>query len=250
MKQQTFRRWCVLVLACMALATVLSAQTTTTRNLSEFLNAQGTYCLFGSPCYLIIPPVSNFIGSSDLTGQLMSVDYAGLVNRCWPTLNLPTSFDGTIIERPLKDGRAEVEVILHTSNALTWVTRDDWAAGPVLFGQRWNSGGTCRVQNSSGLSNPVLGDSFMHLVFTNPRPGYPLPDLIQLFFFPESGQGLTSTKVHAKAFGPLYNLPGILDGTPGEASTQQIGLVTKTHGKAAIDGFTVERIDLKPVGKK
>jgi len=49
----------------------------------------------------------------------------------------------------------------------------------------------------------------------------------------------------------LYNLPGIPDGTIGRASTEQIGLVYKygTHGKPAIDGFTVERVDLKPIGK-
>ncbi|MBZ5623662.1 MAG: hypothetical protein LAQ69_33915 [Acidobacteriia bacterium] len=250
MQQLTFCRWCVLVLTCMALVSTLTAQTTTTRNLSEFLNAQGTLCFpGGSPCLLFVPPVQDFVGYSDLTGRLMSADYAGLVNKCWPGL-LPTSSDGTIIERPLRDGRAEIELILHTSNALTWVAQGDFTSGPVLFGQRWNESGTCGISSTSGLTSPALGDAFLHLVFVNPKPGYPLPDLEQLLGFPETGQEVTSLKVSVKAYGPLYGLPDIADGTPGEASTHQVGLLTKTHGKPAIDGFTVERIDLKPIGKK
>ncbi len=250
MQWPTLCRWCVLALACIALASTLNAQTMTTRNLSEFLNAQGTFCWpGGSPCTIFVPPVSNFFGAGDLTGRLMSADYAGLAARCWPSL-LHTSFDGTIIERPLKDGRAEIELILHTSNALTWVTQGtDFVSGPILFGQRWNMAGTCGIASTSGLTNPALGDMFLHLVFTNPRPGYPLPDLEQLLGFPENGQQTISFKWTVKADGLLYGLPGIADGTPGKASTYQVGLLTKTHGKPSIDGFTVERIELKPIGK-
>lgn len=42
-----------------------------------------------------------------------------------------------MVERPLADGRAEVTVILHTKNALTWVVDgDDFANGELLFGHR------------------------------------------------------------------------------------------------------------------
>ena len=244
-------RWCVLLWACITLACTLNAQTMTTRDLSEFLSAQGRFCFPDGTggCTVFIPPVSNFFGASDLTGKLMSADYAGLVARCWPTL-LPTTFDGTIIERPLKDGTAEIELILHTSNALTWVTQGaDFVSGPVLFGQRWSTSGTCGAPSTAGLTNPALGDIHLHMVFTNPSPGYPLPDLEQLLGFPKPGQAVTSLKWTVKATGLLYNLPGIADGTPGQASTDQVGLLTKTNGKAATDGFTVERIDLKPIGK-
>ncbi len=243
-------RWCLLLLAFVTLACTLNAQTMTTRDVSQFLNAQGKFCWpDGASCTVFIPPVSNFFGASDLTGRLMSADYAGLVARCWPGL-LPTSFDGTIIERPLRDGRAEIELILHTSNALTWVTQgNDFVSGPVLFGQRWNMSGTCGTASSAGLTNPALGDMYLRIVFTNPSPGYPLPDLEQLLGFPEKGQEVISLKWTVKANGLLYGLPGIADGTPGQASTYQVGLLTKTNGKPAIDGFTVERIDLKPIGK-
>lgn len=248
MKRQLFPRWYAVVLGCITLATIASAQTTTTRDLRDFLNAQGT----SFPGYP--GPVAGFLGSGDLSvpPRLMSVDYAGLVNRCWPDLHLPTGFSGTIIERPLRDQRAEVTVILHVQNALTWVALGDFASGPVLFGQRWSTAGVCGDIATSGLTDPVLGDYFMELVFINYAPGAPLPDLLQLFFAPNPGQEVRTMKVHAKAVGPLYNLPGIDDGTPGMASTQQVGLLYKygTHGKPAIDGFTVERIDLKPVGKK
>jgi hypothetical protein len=232
----------------MVLACALNAQTTTTRDLSEFLNVQGTVMIPGYP-----GPVAGFFSWTDLTGRNMSVDYAGLVKRCWPTLNLPTSSDGVIIERPLPDGRAEVTVILHTQNAVTFVAEQDPAFGTILFGQRWSTSGTCGVASTSGLDNPVLGDLFMQLVFINTAPGAPLPDLFQLFGVvpPAFGQEPRTLKVSAKAVGPLYNLPRIADGTIGRASTQQVGLLYKygTHGKPAIDGFTVERVDLKPTGK-
>lgn len=244
MRQLTLCRWCVLLLACMALAFTLNAQTTT-RNLSDFLNAQGTF-----PGYP--GPVAAFLGSGDPTnGRMMSVDYASLVNRCWPGL-LPTTSDGTIIERPLRDGRAEVTLILFTHNALTWVADQDFAFGNILFGQRWNTSGTCGDSSTAGLDQPVLGDHFMQVVFINTAPGAPLPDLIQLLFDPALGQEVRTFKNSAKAVGPLYNLPGIPDGTIGRASTEQVGLLYKygTHGKPAIDGYTVERVDLRPIGKQ
>jgi hypothetical protein len=98
----------------------------------------------------------------------------------------------------------------------------------------------------------VLGDFFMQLVFINTAPGASLPDFLQLFIDPAPGQEARTIKVSAKAVGPLYNLLGVTDGTIGRASTEQVGLLYKygTHGKPAIDGFTVERVDLKPIGKK
>lgn len=241
-------RWYVLVVACIGLTCALNAQTTTTRNLSEFLNAQGTAMVPGYP-----GPVAGFFSWTDLEGKNMSVDYEGLVKRCWPTLNLPTSSNGTIIERALPDGRAEVTVILHTQNAVTFVADQDPAFGMILFGQRWNPSGTCGVLSTAGLENPVLGDFFMQLVFINTAPGAPLPDLFQLFGVvpPANGQEPRTLKVSAKAVGPLYNQPGIIDGTIGQASAQQVGLLYKygTKGKPSIDGFTVERVDLKPIGK-
>ncbi len=236
-----------LALTCMALAAALNAQTTTTRDLKNFLDVQGTFMVPGYP-----GPVSGFFSWTDLAGRNMSVDYAGLVQRCWPTLNLPTSSDGVVIERPLGDGRAEVTVILRTQNAVTFVADQDPASGPILFGQRWNPSGVCGVASTSGLDNPVLGDLFMQVVFINTAPGAALPDLIQLFTSPAPGQEPRTIKVSAKAVGPLYNLPGIADGAIGRASTEQIGLEYKygAHGKPGIDGFTVERVDLKPVGTK
>lgn len=248
MRQATLGRYGALAVAFLGLCLPAAAQTTTTRDLSEFLNAQGTAVPSGYP-----GPVAGFFSWTDLAGRNMAVDYAGLVNRCWPTLQLPTSFSGTIIERPLADGRAEVTVILHTQNAVTFVADQDPAVGTLLFGQRWNPAGTCGVVSTSGLDNPVLGDFFLQLVFTNTAPGAPLPDLFQLFGVipPASGQEPRTLKVSAKAVGPLYNLPGIPNGSMGQASTHQVGLLYKfgANGKPGIDGFTVERVDLKRIGK-
>ena len=238
---------CALLLTCAALAPTLNAQTVTTRDLTDFLSAQGTFMIPGYP-----GPVAGFFSWTDLAGRNMAADYAGLVKRCWPGLNLPTSSAGVVIERPLNDGRAEVTVILRTQNAVTFVAHQDPASGILLFGQRWNRSGVCGDASTSGLDNPTLGDIFIQIVFVNTAPGAPLPDLIQLFNSPATGQEGRTLKVSAKAVGPLYNLPDIDDGTIGQASTEQVGLLYKygTQGKPAIDGFTVERVDLKPIGRK
>ena len=51
--------------------------------------------------------------------------------------SLGTQVGGTVSERALSDGRAEVTVILHTENALAWVsTADDAINGTLLMGSR------------------------------------------------------------------------------------------------------------------
>src|SRR5262249_30555113 len=92
------------------------------RSLTDFLAAQGTFCVDDGMggCILFNPPVPNYIG---FTAQVQDkcalalVDYAGLAN-AWieeaskGSVSFDTEIDGLVIERPLADGRAKVSVLL------------------------------------------------------------------------------------------------------------------------------------------
>lgn len=249
----------------------IAAGRTTKRPISDFVDAQGTFCLpFGFPgttfvngCGLFVPPVLNFVGWDTLQEvppqrgnvqpvRCASVDYAGLENDYIVSNggnSLGTQIDGTITERPLADGRAEVTVLLHTTNALTWVASGgdngacDFATDQLLFGNR--------VPDvlPPVVVDAALGDSFLKVVFINTAPGDPLPDLEQLIFDPLQGQELRSISLRAQANGTLRLAFGVPDGTPGRAEVSQTGLFMTRFKGATADAFPAERINLQVVGK-
>jgi len=209
----------IVVLGSMLPAAALYAQPGTTRRpISDFVSAQGTFCWpDGSGCLLFVPPIPNFIawGDSDFT-KCVSVDYAGLANATYGNA-FGTQTRGTVVERALSDGRADVTVTLHTANALTWVIDGcaDFAGGPLLFGHR--------APDVLAGADAALGDSLFHISFINTAPGAPLPDLTQLFFFPEPGQQLHEYVFQASASGTLRSAFGVPDGTPGKVTVAQTG---------------------------
>ena len=117
----------------------------TQRPIEDFLAPQGTLCLPDGDggCFLFVPPVENFLGLSDpAAGLFASIDYAGLADE-WITaesggaVSFETRFRGSVTETPLPDGRAEVFVRLHTTNALTWaIEGGDFGGAPTIFGNR------------------------------------------------------------------------------------------------------------------
>jgi hypothetical protein len=251
----------------------------TQRPINDFLKAQGTYCFIpdgSADCVIFVPPVPNFIGSSNNTEDTprqrsakrklcASVDYAGLADKTAKELSgvsFGTTTEGSVTERRLSDGRAEVTVRLHTKNALTWVIegrerRGDenelppdcgefltgFASQPLLFGHRLND-----VLDDK--KDAALGDSFLQVVFINRMPGIPLPDLTQLFNAPEPGQQLRSFSFYASADGTLRARFGVPEGTPGRFHTVQTGLLFRTPFKGAtVDGFPAEQIILKAIGQ-
>jgi hypothetical protein len=243
----------VLVLGLLALGRAPSvwADGATQRPISDWVAAQGTYCVDDGMggCFLFVPPLANFLGASDpASGLLASIDYAGIGN-AYIVANggdsLGTEFAGTVTERPLSDGRAEVHVVLHTHNALTWVVDDDIPLtydfnGPLLFGNR--------APDVLAGAEPGLCDAVFKISFINTAPGAPLPDILQMFSAPEAGQEVTYIQMRCNASGPLRALYGVPEGTSGRASIVQNGLfMTGFHG-AVGDGFPVERIDLQAVG--
>jgi hypothetical protein len=227
---------------------------TVLRPIEDFLAAQGTYCIADGMggCLLFVPPDPNFLGwNSEFDSPpvlFAGVDYAGLAEEAYNG-NLP-QMSGTVTERPLKDGRAEVTVLLHTKNANAWVIEldlsgdllDQVANKPTLFGHR--------PYDVSQGAGQALGDSFLHVDFINDSPGALLPDLIQLVNFPTAKQELKFMGFSTNAKGPLTSEFGVAEGTPGKCTVAQTGLFM-THGKgqALADSFPAEDIHLRAIGR-
>jgi hypothetical protein len=214
------------------------------RPIEDWIDQQGTYCIDDGSggCFLIVPPIENFLGFSD-PGSMTSasVDYAGLAND-WieaasgGATSFDTTFSGSITERPLRDGRVEVNVRLRTDNALAWVVDgSDYANDPLLFGNR--------APAVLAGAESALVSSHLTLRFINTAPGANLPDLIQLLVAPEEGQELRFIGFEANGEGPLAD-----DGGLGRLHVVQRGLLMTSFQGAVADGFPVEKILLKPVG--
>jgi hypothetical protein len=215
------------------------------RPLSDFLGAQGTTNGF-------IPPLPDFIAWTNNNPQTLftSVDYAGLVASYLVANGGPslgTSVSGTVSERPLPDGRAEVSVILHTDRALTWtiaMPATDLATDPLLFGYR----GTDLLANPT--LRPALSSSDLQVVFDNTAPGAALPDIVNAFILGNTapGQQLVKLSFRSHGKGPLHALSGSPEGTPGMCIVVNTGLFQTPFRGAVADGFPAEHIQLQPVG--
>ncbi|HET9253164.1 MAG TPA: hypothetical protein VFP58_13710 [Candidatus Eisenbacteria bacterium] len=214
------------------------------RPISDFVDAQGSTNLF-------IPPVPDYIGWFDNPPhEFASVDYAGLVSE-WLIQNggpnLGTIVSGTVVDRPLQDGRTLVTVVLNTQNANSWVVPfgADFATGPLLFGYR----GQDLLANPS--LTPALCGSHFRVDFKNTAPGAALPDLVDAFILGNAapGQELRMLSFRAEGNGPLRAEFGVPDGTPGRLGVSQTGLFMTQFQGATGDGFPAERVDLTVIGQ-
>ena len=169
------------------------------------------------------------------------IDYAGVDNSKLVEAGLPslgTIVWGTVNERPLPDGRAEVEVVLHARNALAWAfhSPDLFSLGDLLFGNL--------VEDVLLGAEPNLGDCTIKVRFINTAPGAPLPDLFQLSWGPEPGMELISIYFVGQADGLMA------DGSHGHLEITQIGLMTASPPKPPMfDSWPAEHIQLKRIGK-
>jgi len=215
------------------------------RPLGDFLDAQGTSAIF-------IPPLPDFIGWTNNNPQTLfvSVDYAGLVasyleSHGGPSLG--THMAGSVTERPLADGRAEVSVVLHTDDALTWaipLPATDLATDPLVFGYR----GTDLLVDPS--LEPALSNSQLEVVFKNTAPGAALPDLVDAFILgnAQPGQELVKLMFRSQGAGSLRAPFGVADGTPGRCMVVNTGILQTPFKGAVADGFPAEHVHLQVVG--
>jgi hypothetical protein len=176
--------------------------------------------------------------SDPVSGRAAWVDYAGVMNRqivASGGASLGTTATGTVIERPLSDGTAEVTVLVHTTNAFVYVT--DFHRNPLF--------GNTPAEVAAGAA-PGLGKCLLHVVFTTSAPGQPLPDLLDIFL---SG-GTRFTAMNSTATGPLNANFGVSTGTPGFFQMTQTG-VLQSHGSGGPRGdfFPAEHINLRVAGQ-
>jgi hypothetical protein len=202
------------------------------RPITDFLKTQGTF----------IPGI--YVPWIDPTsGTILYMDYAGVDNNLW-SLNLATSYSGSVNENLLADGRAEVSVMLHTQNAITYTGPFPPPTSPCGCSLIGNA--PVDVLNGAPLA---LGDCTLQLRFINPGGlGADLPDFFQLVVAPLPGQTQLFIGFVGQATGPLP------DGTAGLVQTRQTGLVSTSqianpNSRVALDGFPVEHVIIRPVGK-
>jgi hypothetical protein len=229
-----------------------SQDTVVNRPIEDFLNAQGSTSVFyqgkyapGLPDYAVGWTTGGCPGPfcPPSGSRIAAVDYAGGANKYLERHgygSLGTKTEGSITERRLPDGRAEVTLVLHTTNALTFMSTWD-ASQPSppesaetnarLFG--------ASVQDILGPIHrrPALADSALIMVFINPRMGAPMPDLVQVFAF---GAVLDWRLISfsANATGSLPN------GVPATAAVRQLAF--STTPPVGDGGFVTESDDITP----
>jgi hypothetical protein len=169
-------------------------------------------------------------------------------SRASPGVSLGTQVTGTVTERALSDGRAEVTVLAHTKNALAWAIactgnlNCDFANGPLLFGHR--------AQDVLAGEDAALATCNLQVVFINTAPGAPLPDLVQVVNFPAPGTGTRVIAFQASAKGTLRANFGVPDGTPGSEHLVETGtLMSQGNGGPRGDFFPAEYIELRVTGQ-
>jgi hypothetical protein len=208
---------------------------TVQRPLSDFLSTQGTFCFpdgMGG-CLLFFPPVPLYLGENNADSSLVAwVDYAGVANT-WANGAFGTQFNGTVTERSLSDGRAQVDVVLHATHALTFVTAGNPPA-PLLFGHY--------APDVLAGQDGAFATSSLETSFINTAPGAALPDLIQLLFLPAPGQEAVLINVQATAKGTLRSAFGVRDGTPGMLTVAENGNFPKRSN------VQPSLVSLRPIG--
>ena len=255
----------VTLIAAVATTAAVAVAGTTIRPIEDFLSMQGTSELS------LLPPDFDGVGwdnsvrlRPDEPLLLAWADYAGLAN-AYAEGEEP-EFDGTVIERTLKDGRVEVTVLLHSRGVNAWVMElsapfsfsppcffpCQVAGNPTFFGHR---PGEVR----DGMEQ-ALADTFLKVVFINSGPGDPLPDLLPLVVCPDLPPGtcpegeefvpeVKFLHFSANASGPLTAAFGVEEGTPGRCSIIANGVFVTSGKGATAGGYPVANIKLTVVGK-
>ncbi len=222
------------------------SQGTVRRSFDEFLAAQGTYCV-NNPADCVdvqapLPELGQFANGEYTISSI--VDYFGQADSYLRTasggkISLGSTVEGSVTERPLKDGRAEIHVIVRATNILIYAAGPEFLAGdPLFFG--------ATVGEILAGASPAVGTSFYEYKFITSAPGLPLPDLVKIAYFPDPGQEQIQLNFHAEADGLLRAASGFPEGTPGRLAVHQVAIFNTKSPRKAQNPFTVETITLTP----
>lgn len=216
---------------------------TTTRDISDFVDQQGTFQS------TFDPPIGDFLSWTDEQNRCMVVDYAGIVNQFLEDnegISLGTTTSGTITERSLNDGTSKVHVILHTTDALTWVYTSDDPCAEITSDQATPLFGASPDEVANG-ADAALGNITLNIKFINQDgPGADLPDLVEFLEGDLNILDIDSIIVSAQADGQLREASGFDEGTTGKAKTTQTILIKNVFTSGNL--FPVENINIHPVG--
>lgn len=233
------RKTFLLITALVLVATVGLAHPkavgTRQRPFSEWLSAQGNITVNATCASTVVawltPDFATFARA----------DYAGTIGACITSHGGPEfhpEIGGTVTERDLPDGRAEIVVIHHFKNAYV-VARDPNQPGtpsPAILG--YNPGelfGHPELQSA-------LASGVIQVKFIIDQPGDPLPRLFNAISL--------SVNARFQGSGPLRAAFGVDEGTPGKVVVSQTGLFnTPGQGNGVADSFPAELVHVFKTGK-
>ena len=173
----------------------------------------------------------------------VAMDYNGAIDRLVQgitggAVSTGVQVTGTVRERALADGRAEITIKLQAEHAVAIAWPCD--ESPLLFGLTFD-------ELLAGLPSPV-GSVRFTITYIAPAPGLPLKSLEEVYAANEA----LRIQVHAEVTGPFNAAAGYPAGTQARLFVQ--GLVLWTPGQLfhAPDQYPgdvspVETISLRPV---
>jgi hypothetical protein len=217
------------------------------RSLKEWLAAQGSTTYFAPP----VPDCNGWFPQFDAVPfNFALVDYAGVVAKFLKEqhgIDLKTKSSGKVLERSLADGRAEVTVVVQTSNALSWALEasgdTDINEDPLHFGVR-----PLELAAEPSL-RPALGQCVFRHTFLNAAPGDPLPDFGAAFHYGDDdlyrGDDLLALDFHSLTIGNLRAASGFPEGTKGRLTVKQVARFDPCVG----DCYPVENVDIQRLGQ-
>ena len=204
-----------------------SAAETQQRPFSEWLAAQSSFvnpATCGSSTFGWLTPDLATFALADYSGKLGQC----ITNNGGPVFN--PEFSGTVTERALPDGTAEVLVIHHFADTYA-LARDLTQAGfPAILGYR-----AAELFNQPDRQS-ALANGMMQVKFINDYPGAPLPDVTAI-------SNILSISIRIRGEGPLRAAFGVAEGTPGKLLVSQTGLFNiPGQGNGVADGFPAELV--------
>jgi hypothetical protein len=218
------------------LATVEVNAETRQRPFSDWLNAQDPFITpnFCNPTNLgwLPPDFSTFA----------LADYSGKLGACITAKGGPVfrpEFRGTVTERDLPDGTAEILVNEQFNNTYAYaLDTSNFPIRPLL--------GFTPNQLFGHPDYPsAVASGMIQVKFIIPYPGAPFPDIADAFF----GGQVKSLSARINGDGPLRAAFGVPEGTPGKFVVSQTGLLNiPGRGRGVADGFPAELVRVFKAG--